>query len=173
MSRPRHTTAPAAGTKMGTSKGNVVELRMTADETAKKIKGAKTDSERFITYDTDTRPEVANLLEIIGLCEGVPAATVAARPANLEDIGEVRVEAEHEWRHDRRQPVVAEREPLIQHPVGDDHHARQMQRSARNADRAVLGNVQVGEIDGDEGIVLLDGRAQEQRLLLPEPEREP
>ena len=70
------------GTKMSKSKGNVVELRMTADETAKKIKGAKTDSERFITYDPETRPEVANLLEIIGLCEGVPAATVAEEIGN-------------------------------------------------------------------------------------------
>ena len=37
------------GTKMSKSKGNVVELRMTADETAKKLKGAKTDSDRQIT----------------------------------------------------------------------------------------------------------------------------
>ena len=39
------------GTKMSKSKGNVIELRMTADETAKKVKGAKTDSDRQITYD--------------------------------------------------------------------------------------------------------------------------
>ena len=47
---------------MSKSKGNVVELRMSADETAKKLKGAKTDSDRVITYDPDARPEVANLL---------------------------------------------------------------------------------------------------------------
>ncbi len=70
------------GTKMSKSKGNVVELRMNADETAKKIKGAKTDSERFITYDPDTRPEVANLLEIIGLCEGVSPSAVAEEIGN-------------------------------------------------------------------------------------------
>jgi tryptophanyl-tRNA synthetase len=57
------------GTKMSKSKGNVVELRMSADETAKKLKGAKTDSDRVITYDPDGRPEVANLLTLIGLCE--------------------------------------------------------------------------------------------------------
>ena len=44
------------GTKMSKSKGNVIELRMTADETARKIKGAKTDSDRVITYDPDTPP---------------------------------------------------------------------------------------------------------------------
>lgn len=70
------------GTKMSKSKGNVVELRMTADETAKKIKGAKTDSERFITYDPTERPEVANLLELIGLCEGVAPGVVAEEIGN-------------------------------------------------------------------------------------------
>ena len=62
---------------MSKSKGNVIELRMTADETAKKIKGAKTDSERVITYDPDGRPEVANLLLLISLCEGTDPEQVA------------------------------------------------------------------------------------------------
>ena len=70
------------GTKMSKSKGNVVELRMTADETAKKIKGAKTDSDRVITYDPENRPEVANLLLLVSLCEGVPPEQVA------EEIGD-------------------------------------------------------------------------------------
>ena len=70
------------GTKMSKSKGNVVELRMSADETAKKLKGAKTDSNRVITYDPDNRPEVANLLLLISLCEGVPPEQVA------DDIGD-------------------------------------------------------------------------------------
>ena len=62
------------GTKMSKSKGNVIELRMSADETAKKIKGAKTDSDRHITYDPEGRPEVANLLKIAAMCEdGDPA----------------------------------------------------------------------------------------------------
>ena len=58
------------GTKMSKSKGNVVELRMSADETAKKLKGAKTDSDRVITYDPEARPEVANLLLLVALCRG-------------------------------------------------------------------------------------------------------
>ncbi len=65
------------GTKMSKSKGNVIELRMTADETAKKIKGAKTDSDRVITYDPENRPEVANLLLLISLCEGTSPEAVA------------------------------------------------------------------------------------------------
>ncbi|WP_307816485.1 tryptophan--tRNA ligase [Nocardioides limicola] len=70
------------GTKMSKSKGNVVELRMTADETAKKLKGAKTDSDRHITYDPENRPEVANLLQIVSLCEGTDPASIA------EEIGD-------------------------------------------------------------------------------------
>ncbi len=70
------------GTKMSKSKGNVIELRMTADETAKKVKGAKTDSDRQITYDPVARPEVANLLQIAAMCEGTTPAQVA------EEIGD-------------------------------------------------------------------------------------
>ena len=56
------------GTKMSKSKGNVIELGMTADETAKLIKRAVTDSDRHITYDPVNRPAVSNLLSIAGLC---------------------------------------------------------------------------------------------------------
>ncbi|WP_310526024.1 tryptophan--tRNA ligase [Nocardioides sp.] len=70
------------GTKMSKSKGNVIELRMTADETRTVLKGAKTDSDRVITYDPDARPEVANLLLLVSLCEGVPPEQIA------EEIGD-------------------------------------------------------------------------------------
>ena len=66
------------GTKMSKSKGNVIELRMTADETARLIKRAVTDSERYITFDPQNRPEVANLLTLAGLC-------MSRDPADLAD----------------------------------------------------------------------------------------
>ncbi len=56
------------GTKMSKSKGNVIELGMTADETAKAIKKAVTDSDRHISFDPVGRPAVSNLLTIAGLC---------------------------------------------------------------------------------------------------------
>lgn len=56
------------GTKMSKSRGNTIELRMTADATAKIIKRAVTDSDRHITFDPENRPEVSNLLTIAGLC---------------------------------------------------------------------------------------------------------
>ena len=44
------------GTKMSKSRGNTIELGITADETAKLIKKAVTDSDRNITFDPANRP---------------------------------------------------------------------------------------------------------------------
>ncbi|NUQ31541.1 MAG: tryptophan--tRNA ligase [Dermatophilaceae bacterium] len=55
------------GSKMSKSKGNVINLRDTADETAARIRAARTDSQRRITFDPTGRPAVANLLTIAGL----------------------------------------------------------------------------------------------------------
>ena len=56
------------GNKMSKSRGNTIELGMTADETAKLLKRAVTDSDRHITYDPVNRPEVSNLVNITGMC---------------------------------------------------------------------------------------------------------
>ena len=56
------------GTKMSKSKGNTIELGMTADETAKLIKRAVTDSNRHIAYEPETRPEVSNLVNLAAMC---------------------------------------------------------------------------------------------------------
>lgn len=54
--------------KMSKSRNNAVFLKWTADETAKAVKRAKTDSERTITFDPTSRPEVANMLKLLSLC---------------------------------------------------------------------------------------------------------
>src|SRR5690625_7870373 len=59
-------------------------LRMDADETLKKIKKAKTDADRRITYDPEGRPEVANLLTIASQAEGRSPEEIA------EEIGDRR-----------------------------------------------------------------------------------
>ena len=46
------------GQKMSKSRGNTIEIGMTADATAKVIKRAVTDSDRNITFDPENRPEV-------------------------------------------------------------------------------------------------------------------
>lgn len=55
------------GTKMSKSRGNAIELGMSADDTARLIKKAKTDSQRTITFDPQERPEVSNLLTLASL----------------------------------------------------------------------------------------------------------
>lgn len=56
------------GTKMSKSKHNTIELGMSADETAKLLKRAKTDMDRHISYDPTNRPEVSNLVNIAAMC---------------------------------------------------------------------------------------------------------
>ena len=55
---------------------------MTADETAKLIKKAKTDADRHITFDPVNRPEVSNLLTLAGLCQNRDPRVLA------EEIGD-------------------------------------------------------------------------------------
>lgn len=64
--------------KMSKSRGNAIILSWSADQTAKAIKKATTDSERNITYDPENRPEVANLLRIISLCTGEDPKAIAS-----------------------------------------------------------------------------------------------
>lgn len=56
------------GGKMGKSRGNAVALADDADQTARLIRGAKTDSIRHITYAPATRPEVSSLVLLASLC---------------------------------------------------------------------------------------------------------
>lgn len=70
------------GDKMSKSRGNSVLLKMTADDTAKKVKKAKTDSDRLITFDPENRPEVSNLLTIAAECTGRSPQEIA------EEIGD-------------------------------------------------------------------------------------
>jgi tryptophanyl-tRNA synthetase len=67
------------GQKMSKSRGNTIMLKMTADETSRAIKGAKTDADRRITYDPQGRPEVANLLRLVAVCTGDSPAAIAER----------------------------------------------------------------------------------------------
>ncbi|MCA9675298.1 MAG: tryptophan--tRNA ligase [Kofleriaceae bacterium] len=67
------------GQKMSKSRGNTIMLKMTADETARAIKGARTDGDRQITYDPQRRPEVANLLRLVAICTGETPEAVAER----------------------------------------------------------------------------------------------
>ena len=66
------------GTKMSKSRGNTIPLSATADEIARLILGAKTDSERDISYDPERRPAVSSLVLLAALCLGRDPGDVAA-----------------------------------------------------------------------------------------------
>ncbi len=79
------------GRKMGKSLGNGIALSDPADVVAAKIRAARTDSERTISYEPGRRPEIANLLRLAGLCAGrapeAIAAAVGSRGAGaLKDV---------------------------------------------------------------------------------------
>jgi tryptophanyl-tRNA synthetase len=66
------------GTKMSKSRGNAIALAATADRTARLIRGAKTDAERYISYDPERRPEVSNLVLLAALALGRSPQDVVA-----------------------------------------------------------------------------------------------
>lgn len=65
------------GGKMSKSRGNAITLAADADETARLIRGARTDSVRHISYDPVTRPEVSSLLLLAALCQNRTPQQVA------------------------------------------------------------------------------------------------
>jgi tryptophanyl-tRNA synthetase len=65
------------GRKMSKSLGNSIPLRASADETARLVARAVTDSDRRITYDPAGRPEVASLVLMAALSLGETPEAVA------------------------------------------------------------------------------------------------
>ena len=61
--------------------GNAINISMTAEETAKRIKKSQTDSERMITFDPENRPGVSGLLSTAAICTGRSEVEIA------EEIG--------------------------------------------------------------------------------------
>ena len=66
------------GSKMSKSRGNAISLAASADDTARLLKGARTDADRHIGYDPRHRPEVSSLVLLAALCLDRDPAEVAA-----------------------------------------------------------------------------------------------
>ena len=66
------------GQKMAKSRANSIPLSATADETARRLKRAKTDSLRYVSYEPASRPEVSSLVLLAALCQGRAPELVAA-----------------------------------------------------------------------------------------------
>lgn len=68
--------------KMSKSRGNAIMLKSSKDEIASAIKKAVTDADRHITYDSENRPEVSNLLLLLSLMSDKKPEVIA------ENIGD-------------------------------------------------------------------------------------
>ncbi len=66
------------GQKMSKSRNNAIALAASEDETARLIRGARTDARRTITYEPQSRPEVSNLVQLAALCLETTPEQVAA-----------------------------------------------------------------------------------------------
>ena len=119
--------------KMSKSRGNAIMLSATEDETAALIKKAKTDSERFITYDPHSRPEVANLLMLISLCTGEEPGRIAEKIG--EGGGGKLKAALTEALNEKLRPLRAERKKL----EADEAYIRQVLLDGVQKAQAVAG----------------------------------
>jgi tryptophanyl-tRNA synthetase len=119
------------GGKMSKSRGNAIALRATADETARLVKGAKTDGLRHIGYDPAARPEVSSLVLLAALCLDRDPMAVAAEigDGGAALLKRVVTDAVNE----RFAPVRARRAEL----AADPGYARQVLRDGCARARAV------------------------------------
>ena len=116
---------------MSKSRGNAIALRATADETARLIKGAKTDGLRHISYDPAARPEVSSLVLLAALCLDEDPVAVAAEVGDggAALLKRVVTDAVNEW----FAPVRARRAEL----AADPGYARQVLRDGCGRARAL------------------------------------
>jgi tryptophanyl-tRNA synthetase len=133
------------GGKMSKSRGNAIALRASADETARLIRGAKTDSRRDITYDPAGRPEVSSLVLLAALCLDRDPFSVAA------DIGAGGAAALKatvtEAVNERFAPVRARRAELARDPG----YARQVLRAGCERAREI-GDATLAEVNAAMGM---------------------
>ncbi|MCX4749946.1 tryptophan--tRNA ligase [Kitasatospora sp. NBC_01287] len=133
------------GGKMSKSRGNAIALGASEDETARLIRGAKTDTERRIGYDPERRPEVASLLNLAAFCQGLDPRAVAER---LGDGGASALKAlVTEAVNEHLRPLRERRAAL----AGDQGHLREV--LARGNERAAeVAQVTLAEVTAAMGM---------------------
>jgi tryptophanyl-tRNA synthetase len=102
------------GGKMGKSRGNAIALGATSDETARLIRGARTDSVRHVSYEPDARPEVSSLVLLAALAADRDPVELAGE---IGDGGAARLKAvATEAVNERLAPIRARRAELAADP---------------------------------------------------------
>ena len=97
---------------MSKSYGNAINISMTAEETAKRIKKSQTDSERMITFDPENRPGVSGLLSTAAICTGRSEVEIA-KEIGMGGSGQLK-KCVTEAVNEHFAPIRARREELVQ-----------------------------------------------------------
>ena len=111
--------------------------------------------EALIAQDDGLRPHRAATAD---------AAAVPPQPANLEQIGEVAVEQHGEAQIDRTIAVVMDRQPLIGRVAPEKNRPHDVQGVLRQNEVIVEVHIGIGQIHGQQGVVVAHVRAQQQGL---------
>ena len=127
------------GRKMSKSYGNAINISMTAEETAKRIKKSQTDGERMITFDPEARPGVSGLLSTAAICTGRSEVEIA------EEIGMGGAGALKKYVtesvNEHFAPIRARREDLVQDMDYVKDVLREGNRRANEVAEATLAEV--------------------------------
>jgi tryptophanyl-tRNA synthetase len=100
------------GGKMSKSRGNSIPLSASADETARLIRGARTDADPHIGYDPANRPEVSNLVLLAALCLDADPVQVVAQASGAAQLKDMLTTAVNEL----LAPIRARRAELARDP---------------------------------------------------------
>jgi tryptophanyl-tRNA synthetase len=119
------------GQKMSKSRANAIAISASADETARLIKGARTDSTRRIAYEPVARPAVSNLVLLAALCLERDPQELADEIGDAGAAGLKRVVTEAV--NERMRPTRARRRALIE----DRGYLRQVLRDGTETARAI------------------------------------
>jgi tryptophanyl-tRNA synthetase len=116
---------------MSKSRGNAIALSLTADETAQRIRHARTDSQRRITYEPESRPEVSNLVRLAALCQDRDPHEVADEVGDggAAALKRLAIEAVNEF----LRPIRARRAAYL----ADRDHLRQILRAGNERAGAI------------------------------------
>jgi tryptophanyl-tRNA synthetase len=102
------------GQKMSKSRGNAIALAASEDETARLIRAARTDDQRTVTYQPESRPTVSNLVRLAALCLETSPEEVAA---GLGDSGAAALKRLlTEALNERLRPIRARRREVAADP---------------------------------------------------------
>src|SRR4051812_36060902 len=101
----------------------------------------------------------------------MPTAMVARCAANFEDVSKIGVEKNRKWKRNRLHPIIYKFQFLVCCAVPQESRTQQMQSAAMDGNRTTARNIEVRKIGGEQEIIRFDSRTQQQRTLVPEPQR--